>query len=65
MLNNAIEAFNSLAKRPDKDEAFLRDLGVIRQYLADQSIRANNEASGLGYLNREMDIVNNLKNKGL
>jgi len=65
MLNDAIDAFNRICDQPDKAKRLTDDLEIIREYLSDQCIRVINEANGMGHLNREMDVVNRLKEKGL
>ncbi len=38
---------------------------LITKHLKHQAVRAEREAKGLGYLNREEDVVNRLKEQGL
>ncbi len=62
-LNEAEDAYNRLVdhQTPEMHD----DLKIIRGYLMNQQKRTKTEAEGLGYLNREADVVEGLRKMGL
>lgn len=65
LLDRAIDAHNRIKQLPEAKGIVIRELDDITLYLQDQHARDMNTQNGLEYLNRELDVIADLKERGL